>query len=168
MLCIIMQRPHEVLQGSTWLWRGWKRATKGASLMEMVWVRGNCGSTLTSVPLPGMLPWEPYCSSHAVHHHATAACVAAGEYVAVERLEETYKGASLVEMVWVYGNSYESTLVAVVVPVEAALMAWAQKAGVHGSFANVCSSPKAAKHVLEALTAVALSGRLKASTSQLQ
>ena len=45
-----------------------------------------------------------------------AACGVAGNYVAVERLEGTCKGVSLVQMVWVFGISYESTLVAVVVP----------------------------------------------------
>lgn len=44
-----------------------------------------------------------------------------GEYVAVEKLEEVYKKTSLVEQIWVYGNSFESCLVAVVVPKAAAL-----------------------------------------------
>lgn len=40
----------------------------------------------------------------------------AGEYVAAEKIEAAYKKSSLVEQIWVYGNSLESTLVAVVVP----------------------------------------------------
>lgn len=39
-----------------------------------------------------------------------------GEYVAAEKIEAAYKKNSLVEQIWVYGNSLESTLVAVVVP----------------------------------------------------
>jgi long-chain acyl-CoA synthetase len=39
-----------------------------------------------------------------------------GEYIAAERLENTYSTAQIVEQIWVYGNSYESQLVAVVVP----------------------------------------------------
>ena len=40
----------------------------------------------------------------------------AGEYVAAEKIEAAYKKNRLVEQIWVYGNSLESTLVAVVVP----------------------------------------------------
>lgn len=41
---------------------------------------------------------------------------AAGEYVAAEKIEAAYKKNMLVEQIWVYGNSFESTLVAIVVP----------------------------------------------------
>lgn len=42
----------------------------------------------------------------------------AGEYIAVEKVEAVFKKNSNVEQIWVYGNSYESVLVAVVVPNE--------------------------------------------------
>ena len=42
---------------------------------------------------------------------------AAGEYIAAEKIEAAYKKNSMVEQIWVYGNSLESTLVAIVVPV---------------------------------------------------
>ena len=38
------------------------------------------------------------------------------EYVAAEKIEAAYKKNTLVEQIWVYGNSFESTLVAIVVP----------------------------------------------------
>lgn len=60
--------------------------------------------------------------------------VRAGEYVAVEKVEGVLKGCALAEQVWVYGNSFESCLVAVVVPQHKALMAWADKAGLQGTF----------------------------------
>ena len=50
-----------------------------------------------------------------------AAADAAGEYIAVEKVEGIYKMNSAVEQIWVYGNSYESCVVAVVVPVAAKL-----------------------------------------------
>jgi long-chain acyl-CoA synthetase len=66
--------------------------------------------------------------------------VPAGEYVAVEKIESVLKGCGLVEQVWVYGNSFESCLVAVVVPQEKSLKAWADKAGLKGTFeVRVCA-----------------------------
>ena len=52
-----------------------------------------------------------------------------GEYVAVEKVESIYKKNTLADMLWVYGNSFESFLVAVVVPNEAKLLAWAKSKG---------------------------------------
>ncbi len=43
-------------------------------------------------------------------------CVRAGEYIAAEKIEAAYKKNGMVEQIWVYGNSLESTLVAIVVP----------------------------------------------------
>lgn len=42
--------------------------------------------------------------------------LAQGEYIAVEFLEQQYSSSDLVEQLWVYGSSLESSLVAVVVP----------------------------------------------------
>jgi long-chain acyl-CoA synthetase len=53
-------------------------------------------------------------------------CCPAGEYVAVEHIESVLGKTEVVEQVWVYGSSFESVLVAVVVPKQPALMAWAE------------------------------------------
>ena len=45
----------------------------------------------------------------------------AGEYIAPERIEGALKKASAVQQVYIHGNSFESSLVAVVVPTEAEL-----------------------------------------------
>merc|ERR1712048_310143 len=39
-----------------------------------------------------------------------------GEYIAVEKVENTYGKSGLVNQIWVYGNSYKPFIVAVVVP----------------------------------------------------
>ncbi|CAI7781178.1 unnamed protein product [Closterium sp. NIES-54] len=67
--------------------------------------------------------------------------LAQGEYVAVENLENVYGNCSAIDMVWVYGNSFEAVLVAVVVPNQPALEAWAKGAGVEGDCAAHCNSP---------------------------
>lgn len=59
--------------------------------------------------------------------------LAAGEYIAVERVENVYKQCEIIEQLWVYGNSFESCLVAVVVPREQQLRAAAHQAGVAGA-----------------------------------
>lgn len=57
----------------------------------------------------------------------------AGEYIAVEKVENCYKECREVEQIWVYGSSLESVLVAVVVPKEPALQSWATTNNVQGS-----------------------------------
>jgi long-chain acyl-CoA synthetase len=78
-----------------------------------------------------------------------------GEYVAVEFLEAEFGKCDLVEQIWLYGSSFEATLVAVVVPVKDKLMSWAAGQGeLQGkSFQEVCSSPQANAHVLASVTA---------------
>jgi long-chain acyl-CoA synthetase len=88
-----------------------------------------------------------------------------GEYIAVEKLEATYAKAQPVEQVWVYGDSYQPKLVAVVVPKRAELEAWAAsagvKAGADGDYAALCAAPAAAKWVLGELLAAAKADKLK-------
>jgi long-chain acyl-CoA synthetase len=84
-----------------------------------------------------------------------------GEYIAVEKLENTYSKAPVVEQVWVYGNSFKSCLVAVVVPVEDSIKRWAASNGVNGDFAAICASDKAKEYVLGELKAMAKEDKLK-------
>ena len=53
------------------------------------------------------------------------------------------RAAEVVDQIWVYGNSYESTLVAIVVPDKKVLMAWAKEAGLPGDFDIIAKDPKA-------------------------
>ncbi|KAK9806319.1 hypothetical protein WJX72_010249 [[Myrmecia] bisecta] len=73
--------------------------------------------------------------------------LAQGEYVAAEKLENAYIESDVAEQLWVYGNSYESFLVAVVVPNKKALTAWAKQEGVSGSFEELCQNDKARTYV---------------------
>lgn len=51
-------------------------------------------------------------------------------------------GCPLVEQVWIYGNSYESFLVAVVVPDEKEFVPFAKSNQLDGSFEELCKNPK--------------------------
>ena len=54
------------------------------------------------------------------------------------------RGTDVVEQIWVYGNSYESFLVAVVVPNKRELLAWAkEQGGLPSDFAELCATPEA-------------------------
>ena len=64
--------------------------------------------------------------------------------------------------IWVYGNSLESTLVAVAVPNERTLLEWAQTNGEEGDFATLCKNPKSQDFILSELHAM---GKRKAVCS---
>eukprot|EP00891_Asterochloris_glomerata_P009967 jgi/Astpho2/9967/Aster-06780 len=87
--------------------------------------------------------------------------LAQGEYIAVEKVEEVYKKNPLVEQIFVYGNSMESTLVAVLVPVEDKLMAWGKQKGKGGDYAELCRDEGARQWALDELNTTAKEGKLK-------
>ncbi|CAI5484905.1 unnamed protein product [Closterium sp. Yama58-4] len=105
--------------------------------------------------------WQPDGSMKIVDRKKNIFKLAQGEYVAVENLENVYGNCSAIDMVWVYGNSFESVLVAVVVPNEAALLAWAKGAGVEGDYAALCQTPQARSFILEKLVETGKKGQLK-------
>lgn len=53
--------------------------------------------------------------------------------------------------IWVYGNSFESFLVAVVVPERKVLEDWAVEHNFTGDFKSVCENLKARKYILDEL-----------------
>lgn len=84
-----------------------------------------------------------------------------GEYISVENLENIYGQCSCVDVIWIYGNSFESSLVAVVVPNQEETESWAKESGLDGDFTELCSEPKLRSHILEELTAVAKAKNLR-------
>jgi len=84
-----------------------------------------------------------------------------GEYVAVESLESIYGQCEAVDQVWVYGNSFEATLLAVCVPNEPTLLEWAKSNGVEGDFAQICKDTKAEAYIMAALNATGKAKKVK-------
>ncbi|XP_034894608.1 long chain acyl-CoA synthetase 4 [Populus alba] len=84
-----------------------------------------------------------------------------GEYVAVENLENIYSLVSDIDSIWVYGNSFESFLVAVANPNQQALEHWAQEHGISGNFKSLCENPEAKKFILGELTKIGKEKKLK-------
>lgn len=55
----------------------------------------------------------------------------------------------------IYGNSYESFLVAIANPDKEALESWARENGVAGDFNTICNNPQAKAYILGELTKIA-------------
>ncbi|KAL0420155.1 UNVERIFIED_CONTAM: Long chain acyl-CoA synthetase 1 [Sesamum radiatum] len=84
-----------------------------------------------------------------------------GEYVALEYLEKVYGITPIVEDIWVYGDSFKSMLVSVVVPNEENTKKWAQQNGQKGSFMDLCSLDQLKDHILLELKSTAERNKLK-------
>lgn len=81
-----------------------------------------------------------------------------GEYVAVEKIENILQQASTVNQIWVYGDSHQRFLVAIIYPNHHSL-AHLSEGGT--SITSICGSEAVKKAVLHELTEVGKSGGLK-------
>ncbi|XP_022770783.1 long chain acyl-CoA synthetase 1-like isoform X5 [Durio zibethinus] len=84
-----------------------------------------------------------------------------GEYVALEYLENVYGFTPIVDDVWVYGNSFKSMLVAVVVLHEENAKKWANLNGYTGSLSELCSLSKLQNYVLSELKSTAEKNKMR-------
>ncbi|XP_031498971.1 long chain acyl-CoA synthetase 1-like isoform X2 [Nymphaea colorata] len=84
-----------------------------------------------------------------------------GEYIAVENLERIYAAAPIVEDIWVYGDSFQSMLVAVVIPNEEHTKEWGELNGHVNSFIELCALPQLKKHILLELKSAADKNKLR-------
>lgn len=92
--------------------------------------------------------------------------LAQGEYVAVERVEANYKKLPIIAQLFVYGNSMESMLVAVVVPEENLLLDAAKKEGISGSYTELLGNPKTKEMLLKQMEAVAAESKMRVCSFQ--
>ncbi|KAJ4962983.1 hypothetical protein NE237_022922 [Protea cynaroides] len=95
--------------------------------------------------------WQPNGAMKIIDRKKNIFKLSQGEYVAVENIENTYSQCPLVTSIWVYGNSFESFLVAVVVPERKAVEDWAAIHNETGDFKSLCKNPKARKYILDEL-----------------
>ncbi|KAK4562885.1 hypothetical protein RGQ29_005391 [Quercus rubra] len=95
--------------------------------------------------------WQPNGAMKIIDRKKNIFKLSQGEYVAVENIESTYLRCPLLTSIWVYGNSFESFLVAVVVPDRKALEDWAINHNVTGDFNSLCENLKARKYILDEL-----------------
>lgn len=95
--------------------------------------------------------WQPDGTMKIIDRKKNIFKLSQGEYVAVEVLESAYVQSPLVTSVWVYGNSFESFLVAVVVPEKQAIEDWAALNNKTSDFAELCNDPKARRYIQDEL-----------------
>ncbi|KAH6830082.1 long-chain acyl-CoA synthetase 2 [Perilla frutescens var. hirtella] len=99
--------------------------------------------------------WQPNGSMKIIDRKKNIFKLSQGEYVAVESLESTYSRCPLITSIWVYGNSFESFLVAVVVPERKALEDWALSNQEKGEIPSLCNNTNARKYILDELNSTA-------------
>jgi long-chain acyl-CoA synthetase len=84
-----------------------------------------------------------------------------GEYIAPEKIENIYVRSKYVAQVFVYGNSYKSNLIAIVVPEETVVNEWAAQNKVEGDFKTLCMNKQLKKTVIDDMTKLGKEGGLK-------
>ncbi|GLU05962.1 hypothetical protein SLE2022_230340 [Rubroshorea leprosula] len=105
--------------------------------------------------------WQPDGSMKIIDRKKNIFKLSHGEYVAVENLENIYGVAPAIDSIWVYGNSFESFLVAVLNPNKQALEEWASENGLDGDFDSICQNPKVKEYMLGEFTKIAKENKLK-------
>ncbi|XP_022970006.1 long chain acyl-CoA synthetase 4-like [Cucurbita maxima] len=105
--------------------------------------------------------WQPDGSLKIIDRKKNIFKLSQGEYVAVENLELIYGLVSDIEMIWIYGNSFESFLVAVVNPQRQALEHWAEENGIKGDFNALCEDKRAKDYILGQVSKIAKEKKLK-------
>ncbi|EGF83371.1 hypothetical protein BATDEDRAFT_84918 [Batrachochytrium dendrobatidis JAM81] len=88
--------------------------------------------------------------------------LAQGEYIAPEKIEMVYHQHELVAQSFVYGDSLQSTVIAVIVPDKDSFMPWTKSLGATSdSFEALCKEEMVKKAMLKELTAFGKSHDLK-------
>ncbi|GAU12483.1 hypothetical protein TSUD_230160, partial [Trifolium subterraneum] len=105
--------------------------------------------------------WQPNGSMKIIDRKKNIFKLSQGEYVAVENLENIFSQVPSIESIWVYGNSFEAFLVAVVTPSKQALEHWAEENGISMDFNSLCEDSRAKSYILEELSKIGKEKKLK-------
>ncbi|KAI7739207.1 hypothetical protein M8C21_005629, partial [Ambrosia artemisiifolia] len=105
--------------------------------------------------------WQPDGSMKIIDRKKNIFKLSQGEYVAVENLENIYGLVSDIDAVWIYGNSFESCLVAVVNPNQQAIEHYAKTHNISGDFNSLCENPKIKEYIMGELTRIGKEKKLK-------
>ncbi|XP_031124946.1 long chain acyl-CoA synthetase 4-like [Ipomoea triloba] len=105
--------------------------------------------------------WQPSGGLKIIDRKKNIFKLSQGEYVAVENLENVYGQVPVIDSIWIYGNSFESFLVAIVSPNKPAIENWAEQNDIPGDFDSLCENQKVKEYILEELKKIAKEKKLK-------
>ena len=106
--------------------------------------------------------WRPDGSLQIVDRKKNIFKLSQGEYVAPEKIENILLQSPLIGQIFVYGDSLQSTLVAVVVPDEEVAVSWSKENNMNGqSFADLCRSELLSETILMDIEAKSRDNGLK-------
>ncbi|CAM8879543.1 unnamed protein product [Rhodiola kirilowii] len=105
--------------------------------------------------------WQPNGSMRVIDRKKNIFKLSQGEYVAVENLENIYGLVSDIDSIWIYGNSFESFLIAIVNPNQQKIEQWASHNGVSGDIASLCSNPNVKEYIIGELSKIGKEKKLK-------
>lgn len=105
--------------------------------------------------------WQPDGSLKIIDRKKNIFKLSQGEYVAVENLENVYGLVSDLDSVWVYGNSFESCLIAIANPNKQAVEKYAEEHNISGDFESLCENPKIKEYILGELSRIGKEKKLK-------
>jgi long-chain acyl-CoA synthetase len=71
-----------------------------------------------------------------------------GEYIAPEKVENVLANCKFIGQVFVYGDSFQTYVVAVIVPKKENVMKWAEDKKIIGSFEDLCQNADLSKDIL--------------------
>lgn len=93
--------------------------------------------------------WRPDGSLQIVDRKKNIFKLSQGEYVAPEKIENILLQSMFIAQIFVYGDSLQSSLVAIVVPEEEVVMNWAKQQNLHEqSFDSLCRSERLNETIL--------------------
>lgn len=108
--------------------------------------------------------WTPEGSLKIIDRKKNLFKLSQGEYIAPEKIENILIRSPLIGQCFVYGDSLQSALVAIVVPDEESVRAWAKSQGddqlSQATFAEICKSAVLTSTVLSDIKTISKSGNL--------
>ncbi|XP_031483365.1 probable CoA ligase CCL6 [Nymphaea colorata] len=105
--------------------------------------------------------WQPNGTMRIIDRKKNIFKLSQGEYISVENVENIYSGCPAISSIWVYGNSFESFLIAVAVPNKEVLEHWATTHGERLDYNFLCQNPKAKMYVLGELNNTGQANKLR-------